>query len=281
MLALELACVAILALWLVLRLRAEPFPGRLLVRLALLGAGAWIAEDTAIHLYAFYAYDPSWNLFVDRVPLMVALIWPAVIVSAWDLARCFVPDGGPLRIALGAGLLVFTDASLVEPVAVASKLWWWTSDGAFSVPIIGILGWAFFATAAVWLLELDRRRRGDGTAALLLVVAPLFTHALLLATWWGLLRWVPRTPPDAWAAVLAWGVSAVVTARVVAGRRGRLVPPAILLTRTPPAIFFFVLLLMNARGMPALMAYAFAFAPPYLALLATRRAPAPAAATDP
>jgi hypothetical protein len=54
-----------------------------------------------------------------------------------------------------------------------------------------------------------------------------------------------------------------------------------MLLRIPAAGFFFVLLALHAEGAAPLVAYALAFAPPYLALTAFRGAgaPEPSAAT--
>src|SRR5262249_12701740 len=137
-----------------------------------------------IRSYGFYQYSTlAWSMFVDRVPLLVALIWPVVIDSAHQLA------GGRARFTF---VIVLADAALIEPIAARAGLWAWNEPGLFGVPFIGMLGWGLFAAAASTLL-----RRGR----VALLFAPLVTHILLLASWWGALRWVAGEIPEAPALV--------------------------------------------------------------------------------
>ncbi|MCB9731434.1 MAG: carotenoid biosynthesis protein [Deltaproteobacteria bacterium] len=280
--AIELGCVAIIALYLGVRLRNDPDPRGFLGRMALLMAASWIGEDTCIHLYGFYHYAPGWHLVVDQVPLLIVTIWPIVIHSAWDLARRLAranakslpgeaepaPAAAALarRAAVVGALVVLADASLIEPIAVRSGLWWWTEPGLFAVPPIGILGWAYFAGLAMALLSWPRLRSPAQKAAAVLVLAPLGTHLLLLATWWGALRWVNGDVAPWPVVAVAWALALALAAVAVRRRAGRTIPPWELLVRVPAAAFFFVLLAAHGAGDGALVAYALAFAPPYLAL---------------
>jgi hypothetical protein len=253
MLALELACAAIVALYVVARRDAVP-------ALALLAVAGFLGEDSVIRAYGFYFYSPRWHLFLDRVPLMIVLIWPVVIHSAWSLGRRLAPrpSWAPL---IGAGI-VLADASLIEPIAVHAGLWTWTEPGLFAVPLIGILGWAFFAGAAMVCLE-----RARPVAAV--VAAPLATHVLLVASWWIAFKWMSRSLPPWPFVVAAWLVLGALALVLAKARPGRSAPAfrKDLLLRGPGAAFFFVLLLLHGRDTPALCAYSVAFVPPYLALL--------------
>ncbi len=219
---------------------------RVLPRLLMYAAAAWIAEDTVIHAYGFYAYSPDWSVMVDQVPLTVLLIWPIVIISAQDLAGRWAP------------LVVLSDAALIEPIAVLCGYWWWTEPGIFGVPPIGIAGWAIFAA---WALSLERR---IGHPAAVLIGAPLLTHASLLALWWGALRWVnvPIPPLVAFTVALLVCVAASFRAFLRWSAERRTV-----LMRVPAALFFFAALAF-ASPPRLLVAYALAFAPPYLILTA-------------
>lgn len=228
---------------------------RAFVFLALAG---WIGEASCIRAYGFYAYASGWRLWVDVVPLCVVCVWPMVILSALDLARALRAE----RAAGVCALIVLADAALIEPVAVQAGLWSWSEPGLFEVPPIGVLGWSFFTLCATGWLERTRDRPWRASA--LVALAPLGCHLLLLAAWWVALRWVNRPLPDLLGPALALPLAAL--AAVAAWRLPR--PPglALLLARAPGALVFFALLGLHGRSRPTLVAYALAFALPYLVL---------------
>lgn len=267
--SIELASMVILALFLVGMVRfglRAPRPHRRTARWALgdiarIAVASWIAEVSCIRLYHFYQYDAPWLLFVDVMPALVALIWPFVILSAREVVHALgLVDarGAPHPLAVMA--VVVYDAALVEPIAVRTGLWSWNEPGLWSVPVIGILGWGFFAACASALL--DTRR-----PSALIVLAPLGTHALLLAGWWGGFRWVLRDPIAPEVAVALSATVAVVAGALV-WRRGRQAPLATMVPRMAAAGLFFVLLLVAGGQDRWLVAYGLAFAVPYT--LATR-----------
>ncbi|MFN7134904.1 MAG: hypothetical protein ACK4N5_22695, partial [Myxococcales bacterium] len=99
---------------------------------------------------------------------------------------------------------------------------------------------------------------------LTIVLAPLATHAMLLAAWWGALRWIGRGPSNlTWTAV---GCSIAVALTVALGVTGRLqrVPLWVMAPRIGPALFFFWMLAVGGWE-PMLYVYAAAFALPWLA----------------
>lgn len=254
----EVASLFILSAFLLVLGRARPFK-ETFREVAVIGAAAWIAEVTCIRLYGFYQYDAPWTLFVDRMPLLVALIWPFVIISARELARALrLRDSRAAPHPLAVFGIVLYDASLVEPLAVRSELWSWNEPGLFGVPLIGILGWAFFAATTSVLLDRLKNR------LFLLVLAPLVTHALLLATWWGALRWMLRdeiSPPA--AAIVSAAIAIVLT--VLVKKLGRKADLAVMGPRMGAAALFFLLLFWRGREIGALIVYCAAFALPYFA----------------
>lgn len=292
MIALELACFVIVLVWVLLRLPREKDPRSYLARFVLLAVAAWLGEESCIRFYGFYAYSPTWTGFIDRVPVAIVCIWPVVVLSAMDLADALLalrtrtqtraPHDAALttprdRFTFAALVmsLVIADASLIEPIAVASGLWHWTEPGPFKVPIIGIVGWGFFAFG----VALVRDRPTPPWAVL--VAGPVAAHGLLLASWWLGFRWLPRgtneTPFVVGACVLSVVLTVVIWIRRVELLRADLVP------RIPGAVFFFVLLAVFARESEAglsLVCYALAFAPPYLALTARARSPSRSNATN-
>ncbi len=268
MIVLQVVCLGIVALWLGISLARDPRPGRLALQALAVAAAAWIAEDTCIRFYAFYAYDPSWGLFVDRVPVTVLCIWPAVVLSDRALLRALHP--GARAAPLVVGLLVAADAALIEPVSVAAGLWAWREPGLFGVPPVAVLGWGLFGALVSALLD---RAEAWGPARLLLlpVAVPLCVHAGLIAVWWGLLGWVSVPLPGTPAAAVAWAVAIPLAVR--AGRPGPRLPVGQALARVPPGLFFLGLLALHGRGRPDLVAWALAFTPPHLALLLRRASP--------
>jgi hypothetical protein len=267
--SLELACFAILFLWLVLASRGRREGGEgggFFGEVALIAIAALLGEDSCVRAYGFYAYShTAWGLFVDQAPLLIAGIWPAIVLSARAIARQLVPAAPRARgwhLPAITGAIVVFDAALIEPIAVRAGLWRWTEPGVFSVPVIGILGWGFFAAAVTACLE-QVPRRAMPWAALTIVVPPLATHVALAVSWWGLFRWVLRGPmPDAVVTgfILA---CASLYAFLVFKKQARL--PRAELSARAVATLFFVYLLARYGNRPLIL-LAMTFTPPYLAL---------------
>lgn len=261
----ELA-VIFLAVVYILSQTGWPNDKRQIMLLLLISVAAWLAEESSIRLYHFYAYHPQWRLFISRIPLVVLVVWAAVVHSAWDLSSQLCRNHGK-RIPLVTGAIVLADAALIEVVAVRSGLWAWTTPGVFQVPLIGILGWAFFAFFCAWLLQ----RAGKDYPKILFLLMPVLpvvaTHILLLATWWGVLRWRSGAVHPLFAAAAAWTVSLILVFMIFKKRPGRSIKRKTLLWRLPAAMFFFVLLAVHGRNDVGLVLFTLAFAPPYLALL--------------
>lgn len=268
--AVELACLAILALGLLLRARAPGFGAWRRDALPVF-VGAWIGEQSCISLYRFYTYADGWHARLGDVPLLVPVIWIFVLLSARDVAQALTkPHAKPGTWLPLAFAVVWYDASLIEPVATHSGLWRWHEAGPMQVPWIGMLGWACYGAAALgWLAWRPLQEKPLQRLLAVAVLAPLTTHGLLLLAWWGLLRHVGRSAPQAQTvAVAAWLLALGLTVAVVRSRR---LPLALVLPRVAPALFFFGLLAVTAAPLP-LWAMAGSFALPWLA--ATRWTPA-------
>lgn len=269
----EALCVAIIALTLFVMSRRTP-PRELLVAYAALAAAGFLGEDSCIVFYRHYAYASGWHARIHHVPLLVPLIWPLVILSARSVVAALWPDAGRAARAVAVGLVVIVDASLVEVVAVRAGLWSWAEGGHLGVPVIGILGWGYFAAAAELVLSSARA----GRHALLLPLAPLATHAMLIATWWGAFRWVLRgsLAPGSSVAVLVLGAAATVIA-ASARRAGRGIPLEVAAPRLIAASLFFALLLATAPADVPLWLHTAAVAIPYFVATALRASRSPAA----
>jgi hypothetical protein len=268
MLLLQLTALALVLFYVLFRLIDQAQPRKFLARFALVSVACWMAEESCILLYKFYTYDPSWSLFLDQVPLLIILIWPVIIHSAWDLASQLLHPGHKC-VPLAAGAIVFTDAALLEPVAVNAGLWSWNEPGIFHVPVIGILGWGYFAFCCTFMLErTGRPNSSKGGALLLLLAAVVGTHLMLFTSWWGALRWVSGFDNNLVAVGAVWVFSIALVYRILRRGTGRRVQRKALLLRLPAALFVFLLLVLNAGGSGLLVIYALAFVPPYLTMMA-------------
>jgi hypothetical protein len=262
----ELACVAIVALTLFVRTRALAPDEDALRDVALpfgaLAVAGWLGEHTMVTWYGFYSYADAWHARVGGVPVLVPLIWPLVVLSAGDVSKVLAPRAGLLR-ALLAGALVAFDASLVEVIAVHAGLWSWAEPGHLGVPLVGILGWGFFAAGAhAWL----DRVRGAARGAVM-VVAPLMAHLGVLASWWGLFRHSLRGAlgdGSVFAVAILGGLLAVGGA--AQRTRGRVLPPAVWAPRVVAALLFFGLLCLTPGVDVRLWVHAAAVAVPYLVI---------------
>lgn len=219
----QVSCAAVLLVAYPLVVRAAPVPRRRLAEALILVVASWAGEQTCISAYGFYGYADGWWLRVGDVPLLVPLIWPMVILSARQVVQTLWPRASVGRRAALVGLAVFIDASLMEVIATSAGLWRWVEPGYLGVPLIGILGWGFFgASASAWLDMAGSRR---APLWLLPAVALAVTHALLLAAWWGLLRWSLRgVLSPAWAVPAFAGLSALAVLAVVHVRGRRRLP---------------------------------------------------------
>lgn len=258
----EPAALAIVLAYFGLRFRRGRSEGWAFVRdYALIAPAAWLAEDSCIRLFGFYEYAPGWHLFLDRVPLMVAAIWPFVILSARDVASRLC-RGRAATVGLASAIVV-CDAALIEAVATSSGLWRWNEPGPFDVPFMGFFGWGCFAAACLWLLLAAPGKMKP----LVVFLAPPVTHLLLLASWWGLFKWVTGPVSDG---VYAGVVATLCGLLVIPCRRLRhraALPLDEMVARMVAASYFFgLLLLYNWQDLP-LMVFTFSFALPWMSLV--------------
>jgi hypothetical protein len=272
----ELACVAIIVVTLVAMARVQP-ARTLLADYGALAVAAWLGEETCVAAYRFYSYSSAWHARLDLVPALVPLIWPLVILSARAVVTSLAPGISGARRAALVGALVIVDASLVEVVAVRGGLWTWAEGGHLGVPVVGIVGWGFFAAAADGVLGSTRRFRH----AALVVLAPLATHALLVVSWWAFFRWVWRHDlGDRSVAVVGLLGVALTFGAIVLRVGGRTIARAVALPRMVAAALFVVEWLLVAPRDPDLAVHVAAVAIPYF--VATElRARAPRAAAQP
>lgn len=240
---------------------------RTVIRFAFIAAAGWCAEETCILAYNFYSYSAAWRLFLIDVPLLIVLVWPAVIQSAWDLslplARLQVK-----RVPFIAAGIVGMDACLIEPVAVHAGLWHWTKPGIYDVPLIGLFGWACFAYLCIRVLCFQKRGVAAGAVTGGLMVLAVFgLHLVLLCTYWGVFKWMEAPLNPIFIAAAAWGISIGLSCVIVRSDLAFRIEEKTLLIRIPAALFIFGLLAVSADTDMVLPIYAVAFAVPYLTVM--------------
>lgn len=257
----EAACVVIVVATLVAMARRAPWR-TLLADYALLASAGWLGEQACISLYRHYTYDLAWDARLVDVPILVPLIWPLVILSARDVATGLFPRASGLGRAAIVGAIVVFDASLVEVVAVRAGLWSWAEGGHLGVPVIGILGWGYFAFGADLVLT---RAKTAWHRALVVPLAPAIGHALIVASWWLGLKWLARGDQGAASLVALVAASLAITFAVVRARaRGHAIPFEVAWPRVFAAGLFFVLLLSVAPTDVPLWLHVACVAIPYI-----------------
>lgn len=248
----QVLCLVVLAAAYALYLRQVPAHERrrVVIEMLLVAVGAWAAEETSIVRYAVYGYPDWWWLRLDEVPILIVAIWPMVVMSARSVVTGLFPARRGVTRALLVGLVVVVDASLVEVLAVRAELWGWTLPGYLGVPIIGILGWAFYAAAITWALE----RWGDSPLRITTPIIALgLTHALLVAAWWGLFKWASVPLPA--LAIYLVTLMAIAASFALLKFRERRIPWQIALPRMLAAAVFVILMLVVQVGSDIVYAF--------------------------
>lgn len=200
---------------------------------------AWLGEATSIDIYGFYQYENFWWFKIARVPLLVPLIWPIVILTGREVVISLFPDQKkfwPLMV----GIIVFFDASTVEIAAVSCGLWSWNVPGYLQVPFMGVTGWAIFAFVVAYFID----RFDEGKRWLLVAVAPIALHVMMVVSWWVLFRWLLRGD---W--FWFYGISILAVAFVLlVVRASRKIPGPIVCVRIMAAGMFIALVISDQPG---------------------------------
>ncbi len=261
----QIACVVVVALTLLAMTRRRAKKA-VLTDYAALALSGFVGEETCIAFYGHYSYAAGWHLRIDHVPLLIPLIWPLVILSARDVARSLFPDLGLVARAAAVGSFVVLDAALIEVLSVRAGLWQWVEPGLLDVPVIGLLGWGFFAFGAS--IGLDALGERPARIALVLLLGPLATHALILASWWAFFRWTLRSDVGGLGLVVhALFCASLATVVLRARARGRAVEPDVWLPRAGATALFVVVYAWAALDSWRHALVLLATAAPYLASL--------------
>jgi hypothetical protein len=136
---------------------------RALVEIAALVVYGFGLEWTAIAVFGSHRYAEGWRLAPLGVPLAVASVWAALIMSSLGIAGR-LGFATPLGRAAAAALLGIALDLLMEPVAVRAGLWQWTPPGPWlGVPVGNYVGWAVIV--GVYAFGAEQRENDAGLGA--------------------------------------------------------------------------------------------------------------------
>lgn len=263
--ALQLPALAILVVWVAIRLQRAPRPRATATRLSALTAAAWLVEQSMIRAHGYHFYSDAWWLFIGHVPLLVVLAWPVLIDAAWSCAEVLA-SGRWSRVMLCA-LLVGVDVAIVQPLGVHTGLVRWNATGPLGVPPIALFGPAIFAGAAARLCLTDEDPKIAGALADALAAVGA-AHLGVLVTWYAGLGRLEQTagslPLVATTMVLGF------VGAIAALRRRAALPPGLAGVRAIAAVLFFLAAIVG-RAPLVLWLWAAALALPWLGLTAGDR----------
>jgi uncharacterized membrane protein len=103
-------------------------------------------------------------VWVGLVPLWVELGWIIVALSLFVLLReVLLPGRGPLLRALLVGLLAVNIDGMIDPIAVANRLWVWLGPSYYvlGVPFYNWMGWFLLVFFYTLTFECTILRRTD------------------------------------------------------------------------------------------------------------------------
>jgi len=219
---------------------------RALVEVVALVAYGFAVEWTAIAVFASHRYAEGWRLAPLGIPVAVAAVWAALILSALALVGR-LGLATPLARAAGAALLGIALDLLIEPVAVRGGLWAWTPPGQWlGVPVGNFVGWAVIVGAYAFGAERweDAGRLPAHAARRITLGLAAVTALVAVGLAWRALGAEELFPVEA-----GWGVWAVLLGAAAAQRlrggkplagatlAGRLAGEG---TRLPEAVFLFL-----------------------------------------
>jgi uncharacterized membrane protein len=233
-----------------------------------LAAYGFALEVVAIAVFDSHRYAESWHAAPLGVPVAVAGVWAAVIVSAMAVAWRYGARSPFLR-ALNAALAAVALDTMIEPVAARLGLWTWTPRGPWlDVPVGNFVGWMVIVGAYAWGAERwARDHPGPGAAARRALLAAACIAALVAVglAWTRLGLERAFAGPGGW---IAWGaiLAAAVSSRWWPDLAPRRPPPSLPESlaaargRMPEAVFLVVgfafLLGANRAGEERLMVVA-------------------------
>ena len=185
-----------------------------------------LLEEAHILLFGSYFYSERFVLVLDRVPVVIGLVWAVILYTSMRTSDAFGLSSrtAPLADALWAAMLDLA----FDAVAIRLGLWHWqipVDAGYYGVPAGNFYAWLFVTASFSWCTRWVRARAAERPErAWWQLAVPLPAYAglfLSLLPYLALRRWVFTGEANGYqiVAVVA-ALFALVTARALA--RGRL-----------------------------------------------------------
>jgi putative membrane protein len=140
----------------------------------------YTAEWIGVHkgwLFGDYAYGETLGFKLSGIPLTMGINWLLLIYGAGVTMQYTGIRWVPLRILIGALLLVGLDV-LIEPVARRFDYWQWHTP---DVPLGNYAGWFIVSIISLFFFELFSFKKLSLAGPVLLLVQTVFFALLLLA----------------------------------------------------------------------------------------------------
>jgi uncharacterized membrane protein len=159
--------------------------GRAAGEMLALAAYGFTVEVVAMALFATHVYDSSWRAVFLGMPLAVAVVWAAVIISAMAVAGRHERWRG-WRAFTAAVVAIALDL-IIDPVATRAGLWDWTPPGPWlGVPIGNFVAWGLIVGTYAYGAELwpgAGRARFEPVRRLALAAACIVVLMLVASVW--------------------------------------------------------------------------------------------------
>ncbi|WP_084265296.1 carotenoid biosynthesis protein [Actinomadura macra] len=128
----------------------------------------WVGVRTGVP-FGDYSYTSLLWPQLGGVPVIVALAWGGMGLAAHSVATAIVPQGGPVRWAVGAVALTAWDLFL-DPQMLRLGLWTWADGGPYrDVPVGNFAGWLGVSLLVMAVVDTMVRRSAVASRGLVVV----------------------------------------------------------------------------------------------------------------
>lgn len=169
----------ILLMFIVLVFTHNLFNLKWMLFIAIITLTGFFGEWVGVHqhwLFGNYHYGKTLGTKLDGIPLIISLNWFLLIYAAGITMEKARVRSKPLRIVLGAILLVLLDL-LIEPIAIRLDYWHWANN---VIPIRNYFGWFLMSALLLFVFGKFRFKKQGSIAPVFLSVQFIFFALLNL-----------------------------------------------------------------------------------------------------